>query len=78
MRNIFAQELTKLASENKRVVLLSGDIGNIRLHRMECPGMGTITSLGGITLSGFRMTSSPIVYLLEVIRAQFRQEHQRS
>lgn len=28
MRNIFAQELTNIAREDKRVVLLSGDIGN--------------------------------------------------
>lgn len=28
MRNIFAQELTSIAGEDKRVVLLSGDIGN--------------------------------------------------
>lgn len=28
MRNVFAQELSKIASEDKRLVLLSGDIGN--------------------------------------------------
>ena len=28
MRNAFADELTKLADEDNRIVLLSGDIGN--------------------------------------------------
>ncbi len=28
MRNAFAEEVTKLASENSKVVMLSGDIGN--------------------------------------------------
>ena len=28
MRNIFAQEITKIASKNKKIVLLAGDIGN--------------------------------------------------
>jgi transketolase len=28
MRNAFADEVTKLATENKNLVLLSGDIGN--------------------------------------------------
>ena len=28
MRNAFAQEITNLAKKNKKIVLLSGDIGN--------------------------------------------------
>ena len=28
MRNYFAQEITKLAQKNKKIILLSGDIGN--------------------------------------------------
>ena len=28
MRNTFAEEITKLATKNKKIVLLSGDIGN--------------------------------------------------
>ena len=28
MRNVFADEITRLAVEDKRIVLLSGDIGN--------------------------------------------------
>ena len=28
MRNAFAESLTKLAASNKKIVLLSGDIGN--------------------------------------------------
>ena len=40
MRNAFAAELTRLASADPRVVLLSGDIGN-RLfddYKQRCPG----------------------------------------
>ena len=28
MRNYFAQEVTELAKKNKKIILLSGDIGN--------------------------------------------------
>ena len=39
MRNAFADEITKLAAQDERVVLLSGDIGN-RLFdnfKAQCP-----------------------------------------
>ena len=35
MRNAFADELTKLAGEDERVILLSGDIGNRLFDRFQ-------------------------------------------
>ena len=35
MRNAFADELTKLAGEDERVILLSGDIGNRLFDRFR-------------------------------------------
>ena len=35
MRNTFAAEITKLANKNKKIVLLSGDIGNRLFDRFK-------------------------------------------
>lgn len=73
MRNAFADEVTRLAPEDPRVVLLSGDIGN-RLfdklkavgdnerHFLNC-GVGEANMIGvaaGMAMSGLR----PIVYTI--------------
>jgi len=71
MRNAFADEVTRLANDDKRVVLLSGDIGN-RLfdklraqspsHFINC-GVAEANMMGmaaGMGLSGLR----PIVYTI--------------
>jgi transketolase len=71
MRNAFADELTKLGSEDPRVVMLSGDIGN-RLFdkfRAACPerffncGVAEQNMIGlgvGMALSGLR----PVAYTI--------------
>ena len=40
MRNAFADEITRLAQEDERVVLLCGDIGNKLFDHFKkaCPG----------------------------------------
>ena len=35
MRNAFAEEVTRLAEKNKKIVLLSGDIGNKLFERFR-------------------------------------------
>ena len=71
MRNAFADELTKVAAENDKVVLLSGDIGN-RLfdgykssfpNRFKNCGVAEANMMGvaaGLAMSGFR----PITYTI--------------
>lgn len=71
MRNAFAQQITRLAQEDPRVVVLSGDIGN-RLFddlKAKCPGRffncgvaeaNMIGMAAGLALSGFR----PVCYTI--------------
>lgn len=69
MRNVFAEELTKLAAEDDRVVLLSGDIGNrlfddfkkVAPERFYNCGVAEANMTGvaaGMALTGFR----PVTY----------------
>ena len=71
MRNAFAEEMTKLASEDERVVLLSGDIGNklfdnfknVDERRFYNCGVAEANMMGvaaGLALSGLR----PVVYTI--------------
>jgi transketolase len=71
MRNAFAEEVTKLASENSKVVMLSGDIGNklfddfkkVDSSRFYNCGIAEANMMGvaaGMALSGLR----PIVYTI--------------
>jgi transketolase len=71
MRNAFAQEITRLAKEDPRVVLLSGDIGNklfdefkqVDQDRFYNCGVAEANMMGvaaGMALSGFR----PIIYTI--------------
>jgi len=71
MRNAFAKQITQLAQEDSRVVLLSGDIGN-RLFddiKAKCPGRflncgvaeaNMIGMAAGMALSGLR----PVCYTI--------------
>lgn len=71
MRNAFAKEVTELAKFDKRVVLLSGDIGNklfddfkkVDSDRFYNCGIAEANMMGvaaGMALSGFR----PIIYTI--------------
>lgn len=71
MRNAFADEVTKLAAQDSRVVLLSGDIGNklfdnlkaVDQHRFYNCGVAEANMMGvaaGMALSGLR----PLVYTI--------------
>lgn len=71
MRNAFADEVTKLAREDKRVVLLSGDIGNklfdnfkkVDERRFYNCGVAEANMMGvaaGLALSGLR----PVIYTI--------------
>lgn len=71
MRNAFADELTKLARQNDKVVLLSGDIGNklfdnfkkIDERRFYNCGVAEANMMGvaaGMALSGLR----PVIYTI--------------
>lgn len=71
MRNAFADELTRLAQEDERLVLLSGDIGNnlfekfkaVRKKRFYNCGVAEANMMGvaaGLALSGLR----PFVYTI--------------
>ena len=65
MRNAFAKQMTQLAQQDERIVLLSGDIGN-RLFdeiKAKCPGRflncgvaeaNMIGMAAGMALSGLR------------------------
>ncbi len=71
MRNAFAQEITRLAQEDERIVLLSGDIGN-RLFddlKARCPGRffncgvaeaNMVGVAAGLALSGLK----PVCYTI--------------
>lgn len=71
MRNAFAQEITRLAQEDPRVVVLSGDIGN-RLFddlKSKCPGRflncgvaeaNMVGMAAGLAMSGLR----PVCYTI--------------
>ena len=71
MRNAFADEMTKIAHQDSRVVLLSGDIGNklfdnfkaVDEHRFYNCGVAEANMMGvaaGMALSGLR----PVVYTI--------------
>ncbi|MDO8788028.1 MAG: transketolase C-terminal domain-containing protein [Sulfuritalea sp.] len=71
MRNAFADEMTKLAQQNNRVVLLSGDIGNKLFDKFKAVderrfyncGVAEANMMGvaaGMALSGLR----PVVYTI--------------
>lgn len=71
MRNAFAQEITRIALEDERVVLLSGDIGNRLFDEMKarCPGRffncgvaeaSMIGMAAGMAASGLR----PVCYTI--------------
>lgn len=71
MRNAFAKEITQIAKDDNRVVLLSGDIGNklfddfkqVDADRFYNCGVAEANMMGvaaGMALSGFR----PIVYTI--------------
>jgi transketolase len=71
MRNAFAAELTELAAEDRRVALLSGDIGNQLFDKFKATaperffncGVAEANMIGvaaGLGLSGFR----PVVYTI--------------
>lgn len=71
MRNAFADEITKIAAEDKRVVLLSGDIGNNLFEKFKITSNGRFLNCGvaeanmmgvaaGLALNGLR----PIVYTI--------------
>ena len=65
MRNTFASEITNLAKADKRVVLLSGDIGNklfdkfkevdpLRFHNCGIAEANMMSMAAGLTMSGLR------------------------
>jgi len=71
MRNAFADEITKLADEDKRVVLLSGDIGNRlfdplkerapdRFHNCGIAEANMMTVAAGMAICGLR----PVAYTI--------------
>jgi len=71
MRNAFADEVTRLANDDKRVVLLSGDIGNRLFDKLRAQSPSQFINCGvaeanmmgvaaGMGLSGLR----PIVYTI--------------
>ena len=71
MRNAFADEVTKLATEDQRLVLLSGDIGNNLFEKFKVSSDGRFLNCGvaeanmmgvaaGLALNGLR----PIVYTI--------------
>src|SRR5262249_37748072 len=71
MRSAFADEVTKIAIEDERVVLLSGDIGNNLFDRFKVANNGRFFNCGvaeanmigvaaGLALNGLR----PIVYTI--------------
>jgi transketolase len=71
MRNAFADEVTQLAKQDERVVLLSGDIGNKLFDKLKAVGERHFLNCGiaeanmigvaaGMALSGLR----PIVYTI--------------
>ena len=71
MRNAFAEEVTRLAPEDPRLVLLSGDIGNKLFDKFKVAGPGRFFNCGvaeanmmgvaaGMALSGLR----PVIYTI--------------
>ena len=85
MRNVFAAEITKLAQEDARVVLMSGDIGNklfdkfkqIDERRFFNCGVAEANMMGvaaGLALNGLR----PFVYTITPFTTTRCQIHQRA
>ncbi len=77
MRNAFASTLTKLALENQRIVLLSGDIGNklFDSFKEQCPGRffncgvaeaNMTTMAAGMALCGLRPATYTIASFVTV------------
>lgn len=71
MRNAFADEVTRLAPEDPRLVVLSGDIGNKLFDKFKAAGPGRFFNCGvaeanmmgvaaGMALSGLR----PVIYTI--------------
>ena len=71
MRNAFAAEITALAAEDERIVLLSGDIGNrlFNNYKDQCPGRffncgvaeaNMMSMAAGMAMSGLR----PVTYTI--------------
>lgn len=71
MRNAFAEELTKLAAENKKIVLLSADIGNKLFDKLKMVASDRVINTGvaeantiGVA-AGMAMTGmKPIAYTI--------------
>ncbi len=92
MRNAFADEITRLAKRDSRVVLLSGDIGNrlFNTYKAACPerfyncGVAEANLIGmasGLAMSGMRPVAYTIVPFittrcLEQIRVDLCYHHQ--
>ena len=49
MRNTFAREMTRLAKENNKIVLLSGDIGNRMFDQFKLVDGGSRVQLSGLS-----------------------------
>ena len=71
MRNTFAEEITKLAVKNKKIVLLSGDIGNRlfdnfrKIHRNRFYNCGIAeASMTGIASGLASMGFLPVTYTI--------------
>ncbi|NDB94342.1 MAG: hypothetical protein EB165_06860, partial [Euryarchaeota archaeon] len=91
-RNAFAQEITALAGENEKIVLLSGDIGNRlfdkykeqapeRFHNCGVAEANMIGMAAGMAMSGLRpvcYTIAPFVTYrcMEQIRIDLCYHHQ--
>lgn len=91
MRNAFAQEITRLAAEDDRIVLLSGDIGNRLFDTMKarCPGrffncgvaeanlvgMAAGLALGGLRPVGYTIAPFLTYRCLEQIRVDLCYHH---
>ena len=71
MRNTFAEEITKLALKNKKIVLLSGDIGNRlfdnfrKIHKNRFYNCGIAeASMTGIASGLASMGFLPVTYTI--------------
>src|SRR5262245_39717372 len=71
MRNAFADEVTKLAAEDKNIVLLSGDIGNRLFDKLRAQSPSQFMNCGvaeanmmGVAAGMASAGLSPIVYTI--------------